>query len=506
MSSERRALKQRECEERLRRMEEEGKATRVPFQEKQKKVSQPNRKSDQQTPEEEIAERQAMAENAAIVYRKMLPSLLKKLSKIPDPRQAKKVKHKLTVLMAFGILSFVYQVGSRRNMNKKMTKPILYENLSTIFPELESIPHADTLARLLEKIEVDEIQNCLVQLLKDLMRKKKFKNYLTNNKYLIAVDGSQKFFKNYQWAPEALKRNVGGSSQDSQYYVYTLDSLLILDNGIVLPVITEILDNKDWIPGQTKQDCESKAFKRLAPKLYEIFGKNKVILLGDGLYACGPVIEICNKYKWDYMLVLKEDGNQEIWSNAKGIISLEPDNRLEVLWGNRKQVYTWANDIEYDYGYCMRYTANVNVVICIETWTESNARSTKKEEVMETRYAWISSKRLNEENVFNRCTKIGRYRWKIENNFLIEKHEEYNFEHCFSYTWQAMKGFHYLMKIGHFLNAMALGSELLTDYVNRYGVRGFISKLYLALSGAVLDLVKIKEVVNSKHLWRLKAS
>ena len=70
-----------------------------------------------------------------------------------------------------------------------MTKSILWGNLGTIFPELESIPHADTLARLSEKIDVNEIQSCLVQLLKDLMRKKKFKGYLRNNKYLIAVDG-----------------------------------------------------------------------------------------------------------------------------------------------------------------------------------------------------------------------------------------------------------------------------------------------------------------------------
>ena len=58
----------------------------------------------------------------------------------------------------------------------------------------------------------------------------------------------------------------------------------------------------------------------------------------------------------------------------------------------------------------------------------------QKEESMGTRYAWILSKRLNRENVFSRCTKVERYRWKIENNFLIEKHEDCYFEHCFSYT------------------------------------------------------------------------
>ncbi len=69
-----------------------------------------------------------------------------------------------------------------------------------------------------------------------------------------------------------------------------------------------------------------------------------------------------------------------------------------------------------------------------------------------------------------------------------------------------MKGFHYLMKVGHFLNALALGSELLHEYVNRHGVRGFLHEFYLAISGAVLNLDRIKKIVDTKHTWRLRAS
>jgi len=146
------------------------------------------------------------------------------------------------------------------------------------------------------------------------------------------------------------------------------------------------------------------------------------------------------------------------------------------------------------------------VVICYETWTENHSRSTGELEEKKTRYAWISSRPLTKKNVFMRCTKMARYRWKIENNFLIEKHEGYNFEHCYSYNWQAMKGFHYLMKAGHFLNMMAVNSELLLEYVNETGIRGFIAELCMALSGAPLDVDRISNIVGAKHLWKLKAS
>lgn len=503
---ERREQKQRLRDEKHAEMIKSGKAIRVHFEERKKKANQPNRKCAQKTPEEEMVDRQEKVEKATILYRQMLPALLNKLSRIKDPRNPRKIKHKMTALMMYGILVFVYQTGSRREANKKMSRPIFWSNVKAMFPELETMPHADTLARLLEKINVEEIQECLVELLKDLMRRKKFRNHLINNRYLIAVDGSQKFFRSYSWEDKALKRHVGGEARIAQYYVYVLEAVLVLDNGAVLPVWSEILENKDWVEGENKQDCESKAFKRLAKKLYKIFGKGRVTLLADGLYACGPVIKQCREYRWEYMIVLKEDGLPDVWKEAKGLIRLEPPNRLEVEWGDRHQAYEWANEIEYDHGTRTRITEILHVVICYETWVEKHSRSTKMEEHKETRYAWISSRPLTKKNVFIRCTKMARYRWKIENNFLIEKHEGYNYEHCYSYDWQAMKGFHYLMKVGHFINAMAINSELLLEYVDESGIRGFISSLCLALSGAVLDTEKITAVVEKKHIWKLKAA
>ena len=498
--------KQKEREDKLWERIKSGKAVRVVYEERKKKAALPNCKCRQKTAEEEMAERQDKVEKATILYRQMLPGLLAKLSRIKDPRHPNKIKHKMTVLMVYGILLFVCQAGSRREANRQMSKPIFWENIKAMFPEFDSMPHADTLARLLERIEVEQIQECLVELLRDLMRRKKFRSHLINKRYLVAVDGTQKFYRSYQWEPEALKRHVGGEERIPQYYVYALESVLVLDNGIMLPVLTEILENKDWVEGQTKQDCESKAFYRLAGKLLKIFGKGKVILIADGLYACGPVIRKCLEYQWDYMIVLKEDVMPDVWKEATGLMRLEPSNSLCAEWGDRKQDYLWANDIEYEYGNSSRQTVMLHVVVCYETWVENHSHSTGTVEEKKTRYAWISSRPLNRRNVFMRCTTMARYRWKIESNFLIEKHEGYSFEHVYSYNWQAMKGFHYLMKIGHFMNVMAVNSELLAEYVDEKGIRGFVADLCLALSGAILDVERIRNIANSRHVWKMKTA
>ena len=62
-----------------------------------------------------------------------------------------------------------------------MSNSIFYQTLKSMFPELETIPHADTLATLLENIEVEQIQECMIELLKDFIRRKEFKNYLINS-------------------------------------------------------------------------------------------------------------------------------------------------------------------------------------------------------------------------------------------------------------------------------------------------------------------------------------
>jgi hypothetical protein len=98
------------------------------------------------------------------LLRAKLPILLERLSKIPDYRNPKKIKHKLTVVLISGILVFVYQMASRREANRTMSRPAFMESLRLIFPDLEELPHHDTLNRILSGIEVSQIEETLIDL------------------------------------------------------------------------------------------------------------------------------------------------------------------------------------------------------------------------------------------------------------------------------------------------------------------------------------------------------
>ena len=493
--------REREKELKIKKLEAQGfVVSKIVYGEK-RNIS--NRKSSNTTPEEEKAEKQESAEAALKVYKKMLPVLLKRLSIIEDPRQPGKIKHSLTVLMIYGILMFVYNMSSLRNCNKEMSTPIFFENMKAMFPEFQTMPHADTLSRLLEKIEVAAIEESLLELFEDLVKKKKFKNYLINKGYVIAIDGTQKFMRTEKWAEECLGRHVGNDKQE-QYYVYVLEAVVILDNGITLPLMSEFLNNEEYKDViSNKQDSERKGFYRFAKRIKSRFPKLKIALTMDGLYACGPIIKTCRDYGWDFMLVFKEGSMPNAFREAMGLIRLTPENVVKRICGVRSQTYTWINEIEHCYGDNGRNKEMLHVVVCEETWEEIN-KTTGETEINSTRYVWVSGKELTKSNIETRCIKIGRYRWKIENNFLVLKHQGYEYEHCFSYNWNAMVGFHYLMNIGRFINVLLVNSELLARKATDLGIKGLITFIFKACTSDVLNGDRISAIVKKdNYQWRL---
>lgn len=469
----------------------------------------PNRKSDLKTIEEEKDAIQQTAEKTLSVYRQLLPGLLEKLSRIPDPRNPNKIKHKMTLIILYGILMFVYQVPSRRKANQKLTTPQLLKNLKAVFPEIEDMPHQSTLYRLLEKIDVDSIETVYTELLKQNIRKKRFKNLLHKNRYLVAVDGTQKYIMDECWDKRYLRRVVRGKDGEHYYYAYVLEAVLIFANGMVLPLMSEFLENSPELEtienDETwKQDCELKAFYRLAKRLKKTFPKLPITLLLDGLYANGPVMEICRKNKWHFMIVLKDGSLPSVWQEVNGLMRLDTrgEHRREQKWQGRKQIFKWVNEIEYSYGVGARKKKIlIHVVTCDESWEVTDKTGTT---IMKTsRHAWLFSHPINCNNVHELCNLGARKRWLHENNILKEKHQGYHYEHIFSYDWNGMRGYHYLMHIARMLNELALHSISLIEQVKEIGFQPFIQKFREIMIHRELDTKRLSRLIDSPGQLRL---
>ncbi|MCP4142974.1 MAG: hypothetical protein GY755_22245 [Chloroflexi bacterium] len=336
-----------------------------------------------------------------------------------------------------------------------------------------------------------------------MIRKKKFARYLIQGRYPIAIDGTQKMVRDYLWSEECLERKIKvkkSKESKKQYYVYVLEASLAFRNGMTIPLMSEFLNYSEGDTASQKQDCELKAFKRLAQRIKAEFKKLPFMLLLDGLYPNGPMMTICRNNRWDYMMVLKDDKLTSLWEEYDGLLKLLPENSYKMKWGKKRQHFQWVNEIDYHYDRHKKET--VHVVVCQESWQEID-KKTAAEITKTSRHAWISSIALDKSNLHERCNLAARHRWNIETEILVEKHHGYNYEHCFSYDWNSMRGYHYLMRIGLALNVLAQFSERLVKVVREKGIKAFIDFVCETMRASLLDTQWVEQRLSGPIQLRL---
>ncbi|MHB2021613.1 MAG: transposase family protein [Candidatus Xenobia bacterium] len=464
------------------------------------------------------------------MLRSQLPLILARVARIPDPRRQASVEHDLTTLLLYGMLLFVYQYASRREGNRELSRPEFLAALRTVFPELATTPHVDTVERLLERIPAEDIEAALHAVVGSLLRSGKLRALLVGDGWVVAFDGSQKMARSWQWAEQALRRQVGGDELTTRYSAYVLQATLVGPQGVRIPLATEFCTNAPQ-PGpadpaagapaaapagapapatdaapptsaeQQKQDCELKAFKRLAARVKAAFPRRRLLVVADGLYANGPVMALCRRYGWDFMLVLRDESLPAFWKEVNGLHRLTPENACDREWGGRRQHFWWVNAVRYEFGPNDRQHLDLNVVVCEETWSAPTEQ--EPDRVEHARFAWISAEPLSAKNVHARCNRAGRHRWDIEENFLSEKHHGYQFSHVFSYHWNAMRAWHYLMEIAELLNTLALFSVDLWDWVCARGFRATLEMLRESYKAPWLDHQRLRALVQKPPQLRL---
>jgi hypothetical protein len=223
------------------------------------------------------------------------------------------------------------------------------------------------------------------------------------------------------------------------------------------------------------------------------------MVLLDGLYPTGPLMQLVQNYGWQYMIVLPSKCLTNTWNAAKARRELgitgELVGRKNHIWNGRKQHFQWSNDISYSFG-DEKAELKVNLVTCDEEYLELDDKSGEIV-VKKAFHAWLSSSPLNGENVHERCNLGARYRWAIENSFQTEKCGGYKYGHMFSNNWNATKGFHYLMRLAHLLNDIAIHTKRVAELVRKKGVRAFLASVREICAAPWLRPERIRELLST---------
>ena len=427
-----------------------------------------NRKCTFQSMEEERDFRANLLKEQIHVWKKLLPSLLKKFARIPDPRKPGSITHKKTVLLLYGLVAFVFKISSCRAMNRELSSTVVFEQIKTLFPEIETLPHACTLTRFLEKTNPQDIEEANIYLIRDLILNKKLKKLLIHGCLPVTIDGAQKLYRDgVLQDPRWCERLVGNEeNKRKQQYVYVVEANLTFKNGLSIPLMSEFLyrNTSQLNDPDGKQDSETTAFERLALRLKRYFPRLKLLIFGDAMFATTGIMELLRENHWEFMIRFSK---RQLTSLAK-ILNSAKKNSVQIpgqpMYRERWQTFYWENNVHGGFSGDL----NIHLVGCTEHYQEVDKLTGKIEDRYVER-AWISSILMTSDKLHELINLCARKKELIEDSINTMKNRGYRYKHAFVYDFNAMQGFHYLMRIGLALNSISEFSKMLKKHVKSLG-------------------------------------
>ena len=335
--------------------------------------------------------------------------------KIKDPRHQSYITYPPEVIL----------IKTMRGMTGDFNKEECIENVRRVLgiETLEELPHFNTINNFLSRLDLIELEIIRTHMIKELLKKRSLEDYRISGKYWgIIFDGTGLFSFNERHCEHCLERVLKkGTEEEKTIYMHHVLEAKLVVGDMVLSIGSEFIENES--EGVLTQDCELRAFYRLAAKIKETYKRLPICILGDSLYACEPVFQMCENYGWKYIFRFKEGRIKSVSSEFKAIKEME----IEEMQLNGDDVY-WVNDIAYN-------ERKVNVV---EFTLDENGKKS---------FVFITDFKITTRNAKN-LVAVGRSRWKIENEgFNNQKNLRYNIEYANSLDYTAMKNHYVLTQI-----------------------------------------------------------
>jgi hypothetical protein len=345
-------------------------------------------------------------------------------------------------ILTGALFMYIFKETSRNAWNNDRREAVLRKNFFRYFRL--NLPHADTFDSVLRELPPVELEELKAHLVSGLIQQKILRKFrFLGKSYLVAIDATGMATFDQRHCDRCLSKT--SKTGVVTYFHYVLEAKLVTSTGLSISLASEFIEND---PGRDyeKQDCEQKAFVRLAAKIKHYFPRLPICILGDGLYPNNTVFDICERNNWLFIITLK-DGNLKTFQQEVSLLKATAHKRRVCRADKTSRTtldYAYLNDLEYDGKY-------FSWVECHETIVKTKGQATSLQ-----RFTYITNISQTNENVVQTADS-GRIRWKIENEgFNAQKNRGYALKHKFSRkSFMAMQNYYHLLQIAHLINQLA---------------------------------------------------
>ncbi len=376
------------------------------------------------------------------IIRKYFPELTTMFSTLTDKRHQSYITYKMRTIIVTRLIALLCGITTMTEINSTFKTDEAIKNVSILCnQELQEIPDWQTIQDVIEQLNYEEIDDIRKYMFQALLRSKMFDKYRYNNCIQLVVDATGLSSHNYNLNDNCLTRTRDGKTK---YYKYVLEAKVVFGN-MVISIDSEWIENVESHNENQKQDCEVNAFKRMAPRIKRNYPKLKFIVTGDALYATTPMIEICKSAKWHYIFNLKKD-------------------RLKTIYEEFEDNINYQNEVTKE-----NYFLSSGIIFKENTLQAFRYVETIDNET--TIFNYISDLKVDNRNI-EIVVKLGRYRWKIENEgFNEQKNGTFNISHLCSRFDKALKIHYLFIQLAHTIRQLfELGSLIYKE------VKSFVTK------------------------------
>jgi len=206
------------------------------------------------------------------IIKQYFPQLIEKLT---DIRHQSYTEYKMSIITITRLLGLLCGIKSMRETTEKFNTKETIKNIADLLEiQLEEIPHYDTINNVFKKLEIEELRKIQKYMVNRLIRSKMFNKYRFKDKYFqIVVDGTGMMSFKERDCENCLKRVYNKNEEDEKtvYYHYVLEAKIVVGD-IVISLESEFVENEE--ENVEKQDCELRAFYRMAKRISEIADNN----------------------------------------------------------------------------------------------------------------------------------------------------------------------------------------------------------------------------------------
>lgn len=375
------------------------------------------------------------------VQNKYVPELFELFEATADPRNPYYITYSNRMMLGQMYFKGVAGITSMQGMTQAFNNKAVSKNLSILMgcPKRKYLPHHVTENEYLERLNPEELEKVIHEMVYGLIRRRTFEDARYRKRWLVIVDGTQTYSGDRKINENCLERHYekGTEKERVNYHLDVLEAKIYLGGNLVCSIGSEFIENSEecrrnqqgMSEEEFKQDCEIKAFRRLAAKIKKRYPRLPILLLGDSLYASEPVMNICKAHGWDYLVRFKDGSIPSIAEEYEAIPDKERSGRAEFV-----------NGIDYK-GH------SVNVLRYKEQREE-------KGEWREREFQWITSLAITEKNA-EKMAGAGRLRWKIENEgFNRQKNWQGDITHACSFDANALKNHYLIYQIADFMRQL----------------------------------------------------